>query len=194
MGFDLEKPRRRSLRWPTFDYAEAGAYFVTVCAQGKKCLFGKVVDGEMRLNDAGRMVKSVWDELATQYAGVETDAFVTMPNHMHGIIVLVGAAPCGRPHVGVQAGNGQPRGVAPTMSLPDVVHRFKTHTTKRYADGVKTLFWPRFHRRLWQRNYFEHVIRDDAEWNLVREYIVHNPERWGEDEENPYRKAEERPG
>jgi REP element-mobilizing transposase RayT len=80
------------------------------------------------------------------------------------------------------------------MSLPDVVHRFKTLTTKRYADGVKTLFWPRFHRRLWQRNYFEHIIRDDAEGNLVHEYIVYNPERWGEDEENPYRKAEERPG
>jgi REP element-mobilizing transposase RayT len=91
MGFDSEKPRRHSLRWPTYDYAEAGAYFVTVCTQGKKCLFGKVVDGEMRVNRWGEIVRETWDGLPRHYPHVDLDAFVVMPNHVHGIIIRVGA-------------------------------------------------------------------------------------------------------
>jgi putative transposase len=184
--------RRRSIRLKDYDYHHAGAYFVTIVAQGRKCLFGDVVDAQMQLNNAGEMVQTVWDELSTNYPSVETDLFVVMPNHLHGVIVLVGAGPRACP-----ASGGQPRGVAPTktrsanhdvvqpLSLPDVLHRFKTLTTQRYARGVKENGWVRFNSRLWQRNYFEHVIRNEDSLHRIRQYIFDNPMRWEFDRENP---------
>jgi len=176
---------RRSIRLRDYNYARCGAYFVTVVTQNRKCLFGESTDDELLLNDAGRMVQTVWNELPNHYLGVECDAFLVMPNHIHGVISLVGAGPCARP-----AGKGQPQGVAPTvdhavLSLPDVVHRFKSLTTKRYIDGVKQLRWKRFTGRLWQRNYFEHVIRNEDSLNRIRQYILDNPARWEFDRENP---------
>ncbi|MDD3554241.1 MAG: transposase [Deltaproteobacteria bacterium] len=184
---------RRSIRLKGYDYAQAGAYFVTICTQGRACLLGDVVDGDIRLNDAGRMIESVWNDLPTFYPGVATDEFVVMPNHVHGIIVivgaapqrLVGAAPRGRPDSDDRPYSGQPQGVAPTLSLPDVVHRFKTMTTKRYANGVKQSGWSPFAGRLWQRNYYEHIIRDGQDLDSIREYIVNNPLQWALDQENP---------
>jgi REP element-mobilizing transposase RayT len=130
------------------------------------------------------MVKAVWDKIPLFYPGIGIDEFVIMPNHIHGII-LVGAPPCGRPDPnGQPRESGQPRGVAPTLSLPDVVHRFKTMTTKRYADGVKKHGWPLFPGRLWQRNYWEHIVRDEIELNLIREYIRNNATQWGNDKLN----------
>ena len=95
MRYDPEKHHRRSIRLSGYDYSQAGAYFVTICTQNRQCLFGEIVDGEMRLNDAGQMVQLVWSELAQHYAGVEIDGFVVMPNHIHGIVILtsVGAGP-----------------------------------------------------------------------------------------------------
>jgi len=188
--YDPEKHHRRSIRLKGYDYSQAGAYFVTICTQNRACLFGEVVDGEMRINEAGRMVQSVLDEMPTFYPGVEIDAFVVMPNHVHVIVVLVGATPCGRPTVGGQTqgraqAQGQAQGPAPTLSLPDVVHRFKTLTTKRYADGVKQLGWPPFPGRLWQRNYYEHIIRNEESLNRIRVYITNNPLQWDLDRENP---------
>jgi len=185
MGFDPDKHHRRSIRLRGYDYTDTGAYFVTICAQGRECLFGDTANGALRLNDAGRMVQAVWGELPTNYPGVETDAFVVMPNHVHAIIVFVGAAPCDRPD------DGQPQGVAPTLSLPDVVHRFKTMTTKRYVDGVKLMGWTPFRGHLWQRNYYEHIIRDETELGRIREYITTNPARWAVDRENPNGKTKE---
>ena len=135
----------------------------------------------------------VWNELPVHYANVVTDAFMVMPNHVHGIIVLtdgtVGAAPRGRPCVPVSRDRpdkfGQEQGPAPTMSLPDVVHRFKTMTTKRYTDGVKKSKWPPFDKRLWQRGYYEHVIWRTDKMNRIREYVLNNPIRWEFDRENP---------
>ncbi len=184
MKYNPEQHHRRSIRLKGYDYSQAGAYFVTVCTQDRACLFGDAADGEMRLNDAGRMVHSIWNEMSAFYLGVETDEFVVMPNHVHGIVVLVGVAPRGRPVSG-QAQDGQAQGPAPTMSLSDVIHRFKTMTTKRYADGVKTDGWPAFRGRLWQRNYYEHIIRNDESLNRIREYIVNNPLQWALDRENP---------
>jgi len=188
-GRDL---RRRSIRLKDYDYHHAGAYFVTIVSQDRRCLFGDVVDGKMQLNAASQMVQTVWDELSNNYPGVETDYFVVMPNHIHGVIVFVGADPRACPESG-----GQPQGVAPTktqsayadvarsLSLPDVLHRFKTLTTQRYAVGVKDYGWVRFNGRLWQRNYFEHVIRDENSLHRIREYILDNPMRWEFDRENP---------
>ena len=176
---------RRSIRLKNYDYAQAGAYFVTIVTHGRKCLFGEVGGGLMRLNDAGRMVWEVWDSFPNHYPDVQCDTFTIMPNHFHGVVVLVGAGPRARP-----GSNGQPQGVAPTrnaakMSLSDVVHRFKTLTTRRYIEGVKRFSWASFATRLWQRNYFEHVIRNDESLNRIRQYILDNPARWEFDRENP---------
>jgi len=150
----------------------------------------------MVLNEAGQMVQIVWDKIPEHYLGIEKDEFVVMPNHIHGIIIIVGVAPCGRPNNGrVHPVLRQPRGVAPTLSLPDVVHRFKTMTTKRYADGVKQNGWPPFPGRLWQRNYYEHIIRlsasgyaqadNENELDRIQKYIKNNPIKWDVDRENP---------
>jgi REP element-mobilizing transposase RayT len=184
---NMRDKHRRSIRLQGYDYNQAGAYFVTIVAQDRRCLFGDVADGKMQLNAAGQMIQMVWNELSTHYPNVDTDLFVVMPNHVHGVIVLVASA-CAE-------SGGQPQGVAPTnarsanhdfaLSLPDVLHRFKTLTTRRYAAGVKESGWIRFNSRLWQRNYFEHVIRDEDSLNRIRRYIDDNPARWEFDRENP---------
>ena len=195
MKFDAEKHHRRSIRLRGYNYAQTGAYFVTIVTKDRECLFGEIVDGEVRLNDAGRVIQATWNELPEHYPGVECDASIVMPNHVHGVIVLgddggvgsndVGAGPRACPERGKPQSSGQPRGVAPTISLPDVVHRLKTLTTKRYIDGVKSSDWASFAGRLWQRNYYEHIVRDENELRCIREYIVNNPLQWESDQENP---------
>ncbi len=93
MKFDPAKHHRRSIRLRGPDYSQAGAYFITICVQNRLCLFGEIGNSEMRLNDAGRMVQTVWDEIPVYYPGIDIDAFVVMPNHIHGIVVVVGAGP-----------------------------------------------------------------------------------------------------
>jgi putative transposase len=135
MGLASDKHDRRTLRLQGYDYAQAGAYFVTVCTQNRECLFGEIAGEEMKLNKAGRMVEKWWAKLLEKFPA-EIDEFVIMPNHVHGIIVLVGAAPCGRPGgVVVRPKTGHPHGGAPTLG--DVMDWFKTMTTNDYVRGVK---------------------------------------------------------
>ena len=195
MEFDPKTNKRRSLRLKNYDYSRTGAYFVTVCVRKRLCLFGDIVEGRMNASARGEMVAKAWHDLPGHYAGVNVDSFVLMPNHIHGIVVLnpnsVGAAPCGRPSSVTVVNAGQPRGVAPTnekrLALPDVIHRFKSWTTKLYSDGVRRHRWPPFPGQLWQRNYYEHVIRDDDDLEKIREYILANPHTWDTDTENPAR-------
>ena len=183
---------RRSIRLKGYDYSRAGLYFITICTHDNVCLFGKIKNGEMVLNHAGRMVKTVWNEIPDFYEQFDVHQFVVMPNHFHGIIEIVsipksvGAGPCACPnnvhlsHDG-QSIKGQPQGVAPTMSLFDIVRRFKTLTTKRYIDGVKKNNWTRISTKLWHRNYYEHIIRDEKSYVQISEYIQTNPLKWKDD-------------
>jgi putative transposase len=190
MTSDRERHHRRSIRLKGYDYSQAGAYFVTICTQGRACLFGEVVGGVMRPGEAGQMIQSVWDEMPPFYPGVETDEFVVMPDHVHGIVVLVGATTGattgGRPYTDPPDGVGAD-GVGAVLSLGDVVHRFKTMTTRRYVDGVKQNGWAAFPGRLWQRNYYERIIRDEKSLHRIRQYILDNPARWAFDRKNPSR-------
>jgi len=202
---------RRSIRLKDWDYSRAGMYFVTICTQDRSCLFGDMVDGGMRLNDVARMIEKWWLKLNHKFPTVQTDQFVVMPNHIHGIITIVGAdlrvcPPVLRvcpdddqcntgKHIGVpqqthETGAHTDEGTHVGVPLPRVVQWFKTMTTNEYIRGVKQFGWPRFDGRLWQRNYYEHIIRDDDELNLVREYIVNNPLQWELDRENPDMKSE----
>ena len=193
------------MRLKGYDYSQAGAYFVTICTQDRECLFGDVVDGEMRLNDAGYMVHRIWNDLSVKYPDIETDEFVVMPNHVHGIIMLSGRGdPCDRP-VCVHPTNGHcqrkepgdhkdrpynmrnighPRGTLPG-SVGRVVQAFKSLTTHEYIRGIRENGWSPFNARLWQRNYYEHIIRSEEETDRIREYIMENPIKWAEDEDNP---------
>lgn len=193
-NYDSNRHHRRSIRLRGYDYTRSGAYFVTVCTQNRLYLFGEVAHGYMRLNDAGFMVQRVWDELPQYYPGVDIDEFVVMPNHIHGIIVLsnapVGAGPRACPDNAALSSLGQqsrqPRQQSDeVIGLPDVVHRFKSFTTDRYRRGVGESGWTPFPGRLWQRNYHEHIIRDEDALYQIRRYIMNNPMRWTIDRENP---------
>ena len=168
---------RRSIRLKGYDYKQAGAYFVTVCTRGRECLFGWVTDCEMRLNDIGRKVRSAWEELPTRFADMSLDAFIVMANHIHGII-RVGAQFIA-PHQSTPAQEGA-MNRAPTLG--EIVRTYKSVSTRLIRRTVNSDF-------AWQRNYCEHVIRDDRSLERIRDYIVNNPARWAEDEENPDHQA-----
>jgi REP element-mobilizing transposase RayT len=185
VAFDPEKHHRRSIRLSGYDYAQAGAYFVTICAQNKACVFGQITDGQVKRNEAGHMLQCVWDALPGRFPTVELDAFVVMPNHIHGVVVIaqnVGATL-------VVAQDQRRAGTRPAPTLGDIVGAFKSITTHQYALGVKERGWPPFTRRLWQRNYYEHVIRNEISLSAIRLYIEGNPVLWPYDHDNPCRET-----
>ncbi len=190
MTFDPATHHRRSIRLQGCDYSRAGAYFVTVCTQNHACLFGEVAGGSMQPNGAGQMVTHEWNRLETRFPGIELDAFVIMPNHIHRILVItvpvVGAglvpAPNG-PTTRMATVTGATTRVAPTLG--DIVGTFKSCTTVLYAGNVRTSRWPAFLGRLWQRNYYEHIIRDYESLESIRKYIADNPMQWACHQENP---------
>jgi len=160
-------------------------YFITVCVEGRECLFGEVVQGKMILHQAGQIVEEEWLRTPDIRPFVALDEFIVMPNHLHGIIVFTyaGARPARAPGCApLQHGRlrRQPR------SLGSFVAGFKSATTTRINDLRGTLGVP-----LWQRNYYEHVIRDEDELHRIREYILINPLRWELDRENPARQGED---
>ncbi len=185
-GDDADRDRRRSLRLEGYDYGAWGPYFVSIVLDRRLPLFGDAVDEEMRLNDAGEMAESVWAALPRRFPAVRVDTFVVMPNHIHGIIVIDHSDT-------VNTTERATTRVAPTgasdagrrIALGDVVGAYKSLTTVEYVRGVADHGWPRFRGRLWQRNYYEHIIRDDRSLERIRAYILDNPARWPTDPENP---------
>ena len=164
-----------------------GAYFMTIVIQDRPCLFGDVVDDEVRPNLAGIMAQQSWEELPLRFPSIDLDAFVVMPNHIHGIVLIhrpVGASLVGALARNVQRISGARATEVVPPTLGDVVGAYKSITTVRYGQGVKANGWRRFTGRLWQRNYYERVIRDAEEMERAREYIVNNPIGWKEDPEN----------
>ena len=182
MPYNPQIHHRRSIRLKGYDYASPGAYFVTICTQGRVCRFGHVVNGVMQLNDAGRMVQTAWESIPGRFPNVAGDTYVIMPNHFHAIITIhhpVGATL-------VVAPNGAGTSPAPTMpTLGGIVGAFKSITTNEYIVGVREMGWSRFDRRLWQRNYWEHIIRTPESHARIVDYIVNNPARWEADQLHP---------
>ena len=173
MPFDPARHHRRSIRLKGYDYSRAGAYFVTMCIYRRECLLGEVVNGEMVLNEYGRVVCEYWEWIPKQYPHVDLDEWTVMPNHMHGIIVMVDGN-----------GRGGSR-TAPTTkrkSLGRLVGAFKTVSTKCINQLRQIPDGP-----FWQRNYHEHIIRDERSLNNIRRYIRANPRMWINDVENPDR-------
>jgi REP element-mobilizing transposase RayT len=251
MLYDPHKHHRRSIRLKKYDYSQAGAYYVTLVAQNRDCLFGEVINDEMQLNEAGRMMHEIWESLPTRFASIELDEYIVMPNHIHGIIVInevvedivgatvgatlvvarpddlvvqnknkagtstaredraspaptnvngvndVGATTVGATLVvahsddDLVAQNKNKAGTSPAPTkrviLGDVVGAFKSITTVEYIRGVHEKQWPSFFKRLWQRNYYEHIIRHEESLANIRQYIMDNPRQWALDEENNLR-------
>jgi REP-associated tyrosine transposase len=178
-------PQRRSLRLRDYDYSLAGAYVVTICTHQRTSLFGWIVDSELWLGTRGEVVDACWREVPEHYPQVELDAFVVMPNHVHGIIVIGDAsedqalraadagATCRAPTVG-----RKPR--LERSALGHIVRSFKAASTK--AIRALETGGPQV---VWQRGYHEHVIRSEAALARIRQYIVDNPAKWAFDHDNP---------
>lgn len=182
MKFNPDIHHRKSIRLREYDYSQAGFYFVTICTQGREPLFGHIVDGMMVLNDAGNMVQTVWDDMPGRYPGVLLDEFVVMPNHVHGIVIVTTRIKTRAPTRGAPTGNDEPDVGVPLVGtlnhVGEMVGAFKSLTTVEYIRGVNENHWPCFPRRLWQRNYWERIIRNDQELQDTREYICNNPAQW----------------
>jgi putative transposase len=173
--YDPDPHHRRNLRLSGYDYRQPGVYFVTICTQDRLCLFGDVVDGEMRMNDAGRVVEQCWNEIPAHFPHVELDEFVIMPNHVHGILVI--AEDVGAKNFSPLPPNEQtPRGTSKTIG--SVIRGFKIGVTKWFRQNTDIHI-------VWQRNYYEHVIRNEEAVIRIREYIANNPRQWELDRENP---------
>jgi REP element-mobilizing transposase RayT len=167
MPYDPKIHHRRSHRLPGYDYSQPGKYSVTICTGSKEHLFGQVVEGEMRRNEVGDYVALCWKWLGQHYPYVELDIWIVMPNHLHGILVITN-------------GRGGSR-TAPTKRKPlgRLVGAFKTASTDWYNQQRGTPGAP-----LWQRDFYDHIIRSKDELNKIRQYIRTNPLRWGSDPEN----------
>jgi len=168
---------RGSMRLKGYDYAQARAYFVTICVQDRRCLFGEVIDGLCMLNQYGALVAQAWSDLPNHYPHISLDQFVVMPNHVHGIIVLTDVGAGFKP-----APTPIPRNPAPTKrhALPEIIRGLKTFSARRINEirqspGIS----------VWQRNYYEHVIRSEADYTRIAEYVIANPRRWSEDSLHP---------
>jgi REP element-mobilizing transposase RayT len=159
MKYDPNIHHRHSIRLQGYDYSQAGAYFVTICVNQGLPLLSQISDRQIFPSESGHMVQTMWDELSLHYPGVATDVFVLMPDHIHGIIWLT-------------EDNHQ------SMTLGDVVHRFKSFTTAKYRQGVKSLGWQPFIKRFWQRNYYEKILRDEQSLEKIRNYILNNSLVW----------------
>ena len=184
-------PQRRALRLRNYDYSWPGAYYVTIVTQQREPLFGAIANDEVQLNAAGQMIEQWWQELLHKFPQIELDASIIMPNHLHGIIVIpsVGADLRVGPQTQVdpQTPIGSQTGEHTGSPLPTIMQWFKTMTTNAYIRGVKEFGWPAFPGKLWQRSFYEHVVRDEVDLNRIREYIANNPLKWLDDTENPVR-------
>ncbi|MFP4642299.1 MAG: transposase [Dehalococcoidia bacterium] len=173
MKYAPERFYRRSIRLKGYDYSRPGSYFITICTQNRECLFGEIKDGAMSLNNAGQIVAEEWEKSADIRNGIELDEFVVMPNHLHGIIVI-------RRGTARRAPTAEQFGAPVAGSLPTVIRSFKSAAAKRVNEMRQTPG-----AKLWQRNYYEHIIRNENELHGIRQYIVNNPSKWDYDRENP---------
>jgi len=181
MKFDPKIHHRRSIRLQGYDYSQAGAYYITIVAYGREWVFGEIVNGEIRLNQFGAIVRDEWEKSAQIRAEIELGAYVIMPNHFHAVVIITA-----RPEDGTGDRPVAPTTVAPTangprpQSIGALMAGFKSSVTKRINEIRKTPGIP-----VWQRNYYEHIIRNDEEHNRIHLYIEANPANWQEDKENP---------
>lgn len=185
--FDSPQNRRKSIRLKNYDYSTPGYYFVTICTRERECILGEVKRAQVILNRTGQIVLSAWQGLPARFPFIELDAFVVMPNHVHGVIVLKPrrGEPCVRPKRGDHKDRPYPtpRGT-PAFSLARIIQAFKSLSTRQWLQDSPPEI-SHANTKLWQQNYYEHVIRRDESLEKIRQYILENPLKWDLDEDNP---------
>ena len=187
MPYNPNIHHRRSIRLKGYDYSQAGLYFITICCQDRACLFGKITDGKMILNEMGIIAQREWLKTTEIRPNVELGEFVIMPNHMHGIIRLLGRGELHSPYseMGVfntpqrsdnnyimGECNSPPQG--PSNNIGAIVRGYKSSVTKQ-------LNLLNIGRAVWQRNYHEHIIRNESSYQTISNYIINNPVKWNDD-------------
>jgi len=198
MRYDSERHHRRSIRLKGYDYRQVGGYFITLVTQHRACLFGEVVDGEMRMNEYGQIAWEEWFRSAEIRREIRLypDEFVVMPNHIHGIVWIV------EPHVGATGTSPLPNHSSPNQAppLPNGLFLPSSHprgparqSLSSFIGGYKSAVTKQINALrgapgapVWQRNYYEHIIRNEDDLEAIRYYILTNPSRWHEDRENPH--------
>lgn len=162
---------RRSIRLPGYDYTSAGAYFITLCTHDRACMFGKIVNGEMQLNALGEIVRAEWELTGRLRPEIELGPYVMMPNHFHAIVWLIDRTGTAR-----RAPSVEQFGKPVAGSIPTIVRAFKSAMTRQINAFRGTPGAP-----VWQRNYYEHIIRDESSYQTIAAYILNNPARWEQD-------------
>ncbi len=174
---------RKSIRLKEYDYSQSGAYFITVCTNNRELI--------LNASEVINMLVSYWKKLPEKFTNLTIDEFVVMPNHIHGIFLLteieeygqnnisVGADPCVCPN------NMGEYMDSPLRKIGNIVQWYKTMTTNQYIKCVKNSGWKPFEKKLWQRNYYEHIIRNEEDLHKTKEYILNNPIQWNLDKNNP---------
>lgn len=202
----MNSPQRKPIRLPTWNYSNSAYYFVTVVTHGRECIFGSVKNDKMTRSPAGNMVRYWWSQLEKRFPQVKLDEYIVMPNHVHGIIQI-----CGDDHedsfpmpgtivntaVGADLVSARASGdilhgrvdradikSAPT-TLFRVMQSFKSITTLHYIRGVEKYGWPAFDGKVWQRSYYDHIVRNQDNLNRIREYIQNNSMNWQNDSFHP---------
>jgi putative transposase len=163
-------PQRHNIRLPDYNYGWQGAYFVTICTHDKQMIFGDIINGTMRLNPSGEVIDLIWKSIPQHYPEVKNDIFIVMPNHIHGVILIQNLRRAGpRP--------------APTKKHPlsEIVRAFKSYSSRKINELQNSPG-----TSVWQRSYYEHVIRSEADFARIGEYILYNAAKWETDPENPY--------
>jgi len=178
MTYNPTVHQRRSIRLQGYDYAQAGAYFITICTHQREYLFGQIANKEMKLNDVGLVVKQEWEKSAVLRPYIKLGEFVIMPNHFHGIIWMLDDD-------GRDTARRVPTRRAPTVeqfgkpvtgSIPTIVRAFKSAVTRQINLIRQTQGAP-----VWQRNYYDHIIRDNKSYEQIAQYILENPAKWETD-------------
>ncbi|MBR2103226.1 MAG: transposase [Prevotella sp.] len=157
-------PQRKRMRLENFDYSTPGNYFITVIVQGRLNLFGDVIDGKLLLNQAGKTIENALLQITKWYQGVILTHYVVMPNHIHAILTITNEE---------------------KIFLAEIMRKFKSYSTHQYIEGIRKEGWMNFNKRLWQHNYYEHIIRNQRAYDFIACYIENNPMKWNKDAINP---------
>ncbi|MCX6639105.1 MAG: transposase [bacterium] len=180
MKYDPQYHHRRTIRLPRYDYSSNGIYFITLCVEGGVCLFGEIVDEKMLMNENGKIIDEEWLKSAKMRKTINLDSYIIMPNHFHAILRLIDEEIESKQ----QGARSAPLHRAP-RSLGSFIAGFKSASTRRLNELTDTCS-----EIVWQRNYYEHIIRSPSELQRIRTYIDDNPANWDKDEENPINKRE----
>ncbi|MBI4331394.1 MAG: transposase [Chloroflexi bacterium] len=168
--------RHKSIRLRGYDYTSPGSYFITICTYAHQCIFGEIIGDEMRFNTLGKIAQVEWSKTGAIRRNVTVDACIVMPNHLHGILAMQDDSVGAQQPTAAEEEFGKPA----SNSVPTIVRSFKAATTKQINEVRHAPQVP-----VWQRNYYEHIIRTERELEQIREYIVHNAQKWNLDKENP---------